>query len=362
MRIGILTFQFGCNYGGILQCYALQQTLRKYGHQTEVINYIPSPLPLRQRLWAKLKTVRSVKALFGILSALRRPNIAANEELVAQFDRFRSEHISLTPSLNNRQLGSWCNEHYDAIIVGSDQIWTQLYDPHAAYFIGWTPEFTGKRISYAACSAHDFVRRRRKRELAHLLGKFDLITVRDETTARLVDRITGRKPLIVPDPTELYGFDEFAQGERPNGGRPYILTYILGSEIDGGHASALRKIKEEIGDADVYSIVFNRSNSIVGHSDVVATRTGPEEWVSLIAHARAVYTDSFHAILFSMKFGTPFVAYYRDLVRASRLIDLRRKYDLDNIVSHADQIRGLRSFRHEEEDAVLKNLNRPHAC
>ena len=39
MTIGLLTLMHGHNYGGILQCYALQQTLEALGHRVEIIDY-----------------------------------------------------------------------------------------------------------------------------------------------------------------------------------------------------------------------------------------------------------------------------------------------------------------------------------
>ena len=39
MRIGILTFHRAHNYGAVLQCYALQETLKRMGHDVQVIDY-----------------------------------------------------------------------------------------------------------------------------------------------------------------------------------------------------------------------------------------------------------------------------------------------------------------------------------
>ena len=42
MNIGILTYHFGTNFGGQLQCYALMRTLENLGHKVCVVNYVPS--------------------------------------------------------------------------------------------------------------------------------------------------------------------------------------------------------------------------------------------------------------------------------------------------------------------------------
>ena len=66
--------------------------------------------------------------------------------------------------------------------------------------------------------------------------------------------------------------------------------------------------------------------------------TSPEEWIYLIHHAELIYTDSFHAVLFSLKFGTPFIAYYTEAIRASRLKYLKEYYNLRNILESVDDI------------------------
>ena len=40
-KIGILTFHFTNNYGGLLQAYSLRKFLVNNGHIVEFINYVP---------------------------------------------------------------------------------------------------------------------------------------------------------------------------------------------------------------------------------------------------------------------------------------------------------------------------------
>ena len=39
MKIGILTFHNTINYGGVLQCYALKEVLKSFGHDVKIIDY-----------------------------------------------------------------------------------------------------------------------------------------------------------------------------------------------------------------------------------------------------------------------------------------------------------------------------------
>ena len=40
-NIGILTYHYSTNYGGVLQAYALQKVIEEKGFNVEIINYIP---------------------------------------------------------------------------------------------------------------------------------------------------------------------------------------------------------------------------------------------------------------------------------------------------------------------------------
>lgn len=342
MRIGILTFHRGNNYGGILQCYALQQVLKKLGHTVEVIDYCHNDnRGLVRKLYSKYSTADNIGGFLSSLSDFicKHRTVpfdkALNDASIKEFDKFRSTYLNISKPLDSNNIGDYANAEYDLIIAGSDQVWTSLYDDPMVYMIDWKPQFQGKRMSYAACSAHKNLRGSQRNVVKGCLSKFDLITVRDSTTQQLVKNVLGKVPQIVPDPSLLYPYDEFKTQKQTE---PYILTYILGDEIEGGHDVALRKIKQQVGDLPVYAIVIPcNSRDITKYADKVFETLSPEQWVDMFYHARYVYTDSFHAIMFSLKFEKPFVSYYRNKIRSSRLIDLKKR-GIDSIYSNANEI------------------------
>lgn len=342
MRIGILTFHRGNNYGGILQCYALQQVLKKLGHTVEVIDYCHNDnRGLVHKLYSKYSTADNIGGFLSSLSDFicKHRTVpfdkALNDASIKEFDKFRSTYLNISKPLDSNNIGDYANAEYDLIITGSDQVWTSLFDDPMVYMIDWKPQFQGKRMSYAACSAHKNLRGSQRNVVKGCLSKFDLITVRDSTTQQLVKNVLGKVPQIVPDPSLLYPYDEFKTQKQTE---PYILTYILGDEIEGGHDVALRKIKQQVGDLPVYAIVIPcNSRDITKYADKVFETLSPEQWVDMFYHARYVYTDSFHAIMFSLKFEKPFVSYYRNKIRSSRLIDLKKR-GIDSIYSNANEI------------------------
>lgn len=342
MRIGILTFHRGNNYGGILQCYALQQVLKKLGHTVEVIDYCHNDnRGLVRKLYSKYSTADNIGGFLSSLSDFicKHRTVpfdkALNDASIKEFDKFRSTYLNISKPLDSNNIGDYANAEYDLIITGSDQVWTSLFDDPMVYMIDWKPQFQGKRMSYAACSAHKNLSGSQRNVVKGCLSKFDLITVRDSTTQQLVKNVLGKVPQIVPDPSLLYPYDEFKTQKQTE---PYILTYILGDEIEGGHDVALRKIKQQVGDLPVYAIVIPcNSRDITKYADKVFETLSPEQWVDMFYHARYVYTDSFHAIMFSLKFEKPFVSYYRNKIRSSRLIDLKKR-GIDSIYSNANEI------------------------
>ncbi|MPN26525.1 hypothetical protein SDC9_173950 [bioreactor metagenome] len=134
---------------------------------------------------------------------------------------------------------------------------------------------------------------------------------------------------IVSDPTILYDFNHLKENNQYEG--KYILAYILGKEIDGSHEKALEKIKRKYGNMPVYFIVIPTMNFNLYDccADKILYDLGPDEWITMFRNAAFVYTDSYHGVLFSLKFHKPFLAYYTEKMRASRFIDLGNRYCIE---------------------------------
>ncbi len=345
MKIGILTLHYGHNYGGVLQCYALQSYLTSQGHVVEIIDFVPTEQrSFITRVKGRLKTIGTPKDLINTIRdcynvTQNRNRVVANnkQQFNSIFDKFRADRLKLSARVDERNIATLA-PNYDAVIVGSDQVWTLLYSKSHTYFFDWIPQNSPcKIISYAACSAHSFAKGNTRKVLGKYLSRFDKIGVRDKTSYELVKSIDQNlDPQIVIDPTALWDFKEFDNQEK-NPNEEYIFTYILGTEIKGGHQKALSKIKSTVGDLKVISIILPESASnIESLSDEIVTDATPEQWVNYIRNAAFIYTDSFHGIMFSLKFRKRFLAYYANVIRASRLIDLKNRFPDISIVDNAD--------------------------
>ena len=97
-RVGILTFQWADNYGGLLQCYALQRYLDESDCDTQVINYWPA-YALSKR--ATSIGVRSVYNQFNIKPRINLKQltknillgrVSATKTITYNMDMFRIMH------------------------------------------------------------------------------------------------------------------------------------------------------------------------------------------------------------------------------------------------------------------------------
>lgn len=331
MKIGILTMNYAQNYGGVLQAYALSQYLKEQGHDIQIINYRNSGKNSLSSILAKLFDRFSIKRES---KSSPLPKKTLSKKYLQNFVDFKSSKLKYTEQVDEFSINRICSD-LDIVIIGSDQIWNDVYTNRLIFYFDWT--FSGKKIAYAACTILNkppFVRRPKIRKL---LSSFDVLTVRDRSTAAYVESLMSSSPTRVVDPSCLYDYHDLIS-DNPIG-KPYILTYILSGDIKGGNKNAISIIKQHIGNMPVVSVCIP-SVSIASKeiSDVFLDEATPAEWVNLFYHASFVYTDSFHGIMFSLKFKRPFIAYMKEGGRKSRLQDLVETYGINNIVSDVQQI------------------------
>lgn len=248
--------------------------------------------------------------------------------------------------------------NYNIIIVGSDQIWNPSQRKKPEYFLNFA-SYNGKKISYAADSTIKEVDIEDKDNLVKALNDFCYISVRNKHSFEFVKSIIQKEPVIVADPVILYDFNN--RHEINNQGE-YILTYLLGKEIEGTHEKAIRKIKEVYGDLPVYSIKIPTMNfELSNFDDKVFYNLDPNEWLAMIRNSKFVYTDSFHGVLFSLKYQKPFLAYYTEKLRATRFIDLGQRYHIERyIVKNVDEIDIKDSLKVQPDFKTIKNILKQH--
>jgi hypothetical protein len=327
MKIGILTFHHSNNYGAVLQCFGLQQALKKLGTEVEVLDYIPpeaEPMPF-WRGW----NIRGgdIKNSFKKRFLQLRHRKAAMQA----FEAFRKKHLILSSKCSSNEEVAQVVREYDAVVSGSDQVW--VFDRPSPYFLEWGVEYPGRRISYAACCGHDRQRLDKADNVKQWLSAINSISVRNDFSKKIISCLTEKPIVVGADPTLLINYDSL-QKKRELPFAEYILVYTLSGDRSRGHGAIISAIKEKVGDLPVVSVVTNSCPASSPLSDLELHDCSPQEWLWLIANARFVYTDSFHGVLFAVKYHREFIADYSEEWRALRLLDVARRYGLANRVAH----------------------------
>ena len=182
MRIGILTLPLHTNYGGILQAYALQTVLERMGHDVCLIE--KKRQPLRLPLWKAPLSYgkRIIKNLTGNPFPIFYEQKMNREEPVVRqnTDKFINKYIK------RRIVDDFSDirgTDFDAIVVGSDQIWRPKYFQEIEHaFLDFTEGWNIKRIAYAASFGTDeweYTPEQTER-CAKLLKRFDAVSVREK--------------------------------------------------------------------------------------------------------------------------------------------------------------------------------------
>ena len=321
-----MNIKYAYNFGAVLQCLAMQRVLGKLGYNSELINYLPpksKKLPF-WRGWGIFKGQHSKRVPNRIIGL--RHGTAARK----RFDDFRSEYLHLSSPCHTISEVADIADQYDAIITGSDQVWN--FSNQSVYFLEWGKTYAGKRISYAPSCGTEKQPQNRYDEVGKWLKQFDCLSVRDECSRKIVSGLIHKTPEIVADPTLLVYLNDIHKKVKLPYSR-YILVYVLGEEIEGGHRQIIQLIREKHGNLPTVAVIASAHKPQRFYwADPNIFDAGPREWLYLIANATFIYADSFHGSLFSMKHKKPFLAYFSEDILAPRLNDLGSRYEVtDNI-------------------------------
>ena len=301
MRIGIITLPLHTNYGGILQAYALQTVLERAGHDVRLIE--ERRRPLRLPLWKAPLSYgkRIVKNLAG------RPMPVLYEQKVNREAPVTRQHTDkfIGRYIKRRVVGSFADIRegdFDAIVVGSDQIWRPMYFrgiEHA--YLDFAEGWDIRRVAYAASFGTDEweYTARQTRRCGALLRGFGAVSVREASGVVLCREHFGVEARQVLDPTMLLSPDDWTRvalkPEKVAEGAPFVFKYVLGDNV---HNEKIQSIARDMG-AKVVDVRDRR------------LRIGPSEFVWLAAHAAAICTDSFHGCVFALLHHKPLCLFER---------------------------------------------------
>ena len=357
----IITLYNNSNYGNKLQNLALQNVLNKYIESETYYNIYKDEetSKIRKSYVMKYKLKEKLRVILSVLKnriALEKKDIKELKKIrMNNFIEFSNKNIKTTKNKDN----------YDYYIIGSDQVWNPGLARSYIVNLGLFVASNSKVLSYAASFGIDKIPEDCKTIYRKGLNNMSDISVREEAGAKIVKDLIGKGALVVVDPTMLLTAEEWRRMEnKPKNieGKKYILTYFLG------------KISEERKNF-LEKIAIENNLEIINMAQITEPEiyiAGPSEFLSYIDNASIVFTDSFHASVFSILFKKPFYVLNREDHSgdmSSRLDTLLSKFKLedrklntyedrvsfDTDYSHTDKI--LEEERKKSDEFLRKALD-----
>jgi len=317
-KIGIITFYYNSsNYGGLLQSYALCKYLNDHGVVSEQICYNHSIESQELSWYKKLSQVSFKKKIAIIIHGVKglikrkltelfaKKRIAERKGATTTFrNGIPHSAVVYTPEIIHEVM-----EKYDAFITGSDRVWhpAGIGNPYYLSFVHDKP-----KASYAASLAATSLTSEQKIQLVQTLNDYDMVSVREAQTKELLQNLVPVGVDFVLDPTLLLTADEWGTlASKYICPKDYIFCYFMGGDYNNRKAAMkyAKKRKLSIVTIPYANNVFNIYDTFFG--DVRISDAGPEDFISLLKNAKAVFTDSFHASVFSSIFHKDFFVFSR---------------------------------------------------
>lgn len=314
MKIGILTQPLHSNYGGILQNFALQQVLKKMGHEPCTINTQFKNTSAKIKFFSIIKRL-ILRVFYNKPIVIRAwTTVSENNIILYNMNDFISQNICLSEqkitSILPSSLDKYC---FDAYIVGSDQVWRPQYSPNLSnYFFDFLADDKKTiKVAYSASFGVDEWEYTddETKNASLLINKFDAVSVRESTAVKLCKDYLHIDAEQMIDPTLLLTKEDYIELfslDTKTANNSSLTVYILDispekDEVVNTVANALKLIPQRIMPANKFSEV--------GRKQIKKTIYQPvSKWIRSFMVSDYVVTDSFHGTVFSIIFNKPFIA------------------------------------------------------
>lgn len=285
MKIAVVSLYGRNNYGNCLQRHAVHVLLEQHGC---------TAISLDRRRWTKDKLLEMFAETLSII-----PVPSVRLERARRFLAFDKGLLSRKVSSGNLRRISG---EFDAFVVGSDQIWNpRIWDFEAEYNLLGFVESGERRIALSPSFGISQLNSGDIEVFKRYLSGYARLSVREKEGANIVEAL-GREAEVLPDPTMALSVTHWQKVADTSlaPSSPYVLVYELGSGCSCVEAAEQYAAHKGL---DVVEL-NNASNRYFA--------AGPADFVGLIFAAEAVFTDSFHAMVFSLLGHTPFKVLPRD--------------------------------------------------
>ena len=337
-RITIITLQNVRNYGSVLQALATQEIMESLGLECNFVNYWKNK---ENTIKGRLRSfTHGRNVLARILMACVLYPTSRKDSIV--FDRFNRARLHLLP-------GTYTSEEdlekmptdSDIYCTGSDQTWNSGWNNGVLpeLFLKFVPDNVTK-IAYAASIGKSKLDEWEIDETRQFLSRYKAISVREKSAVDICKGL-GMKATHVLDPTLQVSRDYWMSIASPRLIKEkYVLIYQLNTNYQFDRYAV--EYAKRRGCKLVRFCIRHYQSLRPGKALIIPK---PEDFISALAYADTVITDSFHATAFSCNLNVPMICIYPNEY-SSRLASILELTGLQN-----------RHLRDYNDFSYVKNYN-----
>lgn len=340
------------DYGGMLQAFATQRFLTKNGIDSDVINFDKLKGDINKRKWryflSNIFDLSIVKEKSKLIE--KKLKQKSNEKLKsgmaerdAAFDEFCKNHFKVSRAFKSwEDMAMASRNEYDAVVVGSDQLWLPSNIMADYYTLNWVPQDV-RKIAYATSFGIGSIPAKYSKIYSHYLKRINYLSARETSGQDIIKKLVGRDVQLVNDPALLLDADGWNEviSNRPLIKEKYVFCYFMGNNPE--QRDFVRRLANEKGLKVVALLHLDQYiASDENYVDMAPWHVSPADFVNLVKNAECVCTDSFHGTVFSIIYSRPFFTFKRFNKKASlstntRIISLLTRLGLmDRLVLDMD--------------------------
>lgn len=349
-KILLLTWYDNQNYGTSLQANSLCSIIEtpsitglNYNLNTKWRCDVLKHRPIRQ-----VSKIRRLLKLFSIKTYRNKIGQIKDNQVIrykrqdfdlrkSAFDAYTEKNFRFATHEDCQTIEELVNasKEYDVVMCGSDQVW----NPEAldqTYLLTWVP-LDKKKISYGSSLSVKTILPEYHALYESTLSSFSAISIRDVECRSQLSKIIGKPVSTVVDPVILLGGNALRKEEEnidlPKS--PFVFCYFLGNNYEHRKKAIEFASRYKM---DIVAIIHCGSG-YRADSDLepyAIWDVNPNQFISCIDHAGAVFTDSFHATVISTLLHTEFFVFEKDSDRPEQNTRIREFLTLANLENRWD--------------------------
>jgi len=307
-KIAVVANHKTVNFGTMLQAYATQRALEVLGFSAETLDISGIEKEIRNKkiaYFSRMPKDELIKLKFPFLKKQFRKKVDSHfqkqlSERETIFTAFQKEHFPMSASCADRAALTERAAEYDAVLVGSDQVWLPTNIAADVFTLSFVPDEV-KKVAYASSFGVSMLPKSQWKAARIFLNRIDYVSVREQSAQKIVEDIAERKVPLVCDPTLLFTEEQWEEMISPQKiiSEPYIFCYFLGNNPE--QRTFVKRIQNITG-LKIVSLLH--MDEYIGYdnkfADIAPFDIGPYEFLNLIRNAAYIFTDSFHGTALSI--------------------------------------------------------------